>query len=133
MIATTTEIRVRYAETDAMGIAYHGSYITWLEVGRVRMLDEVGLPYRELESTGYRLPVLEVHAQYFQPARFDDLVSIKSIMNQMPTVRMRIDYELHCADRLLCTGYSLHAFVDNAGAPTKPPKHLLEKLREHFS
>lgn len=130
MITTTTSIRVRYEETDMMGIVYHGNYFTWFEVGRVRMLEEIGLCYRKLEETGFRLPVLEANAKYKSPARFDDTVIIKTYVREKPRARFRIEYELFCDDRLLCTGHTVHTFTNLNGQPTRPPKHFLEKISE---
>ena len=78
MLSFSTQIRVRYAETDMMGIAYYSNYFIWFEIARVHMLDEIGLSYKEIERAGYRLPVLEAQARYLQPAQFDDIVTLKA-------------------------------------------------------
>ena len=74
MIKHTTDIRVRYQETDAMGISYHGNYLSWFEVSRVSMLDSIGQPYYELESQGFHLPVIEAYAKYVAPSYFDSII-----------------------------------------------------------
>ena len=132
MIESTTEIRVRYAETDKMGVVYHGNYFTWFEVGRVRLLDEVGLPYRELEASGYRLPVLEATARFHRPASFDDRLTIKTCIREKPLVRMNIDYEVWKDDTLVCTETTRHAFVDKNGAPARPPIEFTQRIRAYF-
>jgi acyl-CoA thioester hydrolase len=133
MIVANSTIRVRYAETDMMGIAYYGNYFTWFEVARIRMLDDLGMPYRELEEQGFRLPVLETKAEYKKPARFDDEVEIKTLIKEMPTVRFTIDYELFVESKLISTGYTRHAFTNMVGQPTRPPDIFITKLKKHFS
>ncbi len=121
MVSHTAEIRVRYAETDQMGVVYHANYLTWFEVARVRMLEAAGLPYPELESAGYRLPVLEVTARYLAPARFDDSIHITATPLSAKGARIEIGYEVRCGEKLLCTGRTLHAFVGHDGVPKRPP------------
>src|SRR5690606_26804974 len=96
MISSTTEIRVRYAETDRMGVAYHGNYMAWFEVARVNMLDELGCPYLQMEADGFRLPVLEVSVRYRRPLTFDDRVTIEAVIGEKPSLRIKIDYTLRC-------------------------------------
>lgn len=134
MLSVTTKIRVRYAETDMMSMVYHSNYFIWFEIARIHLLDELGLPYREMERSGYRLPVLEAHANYLQPARFDDIVTLKALILEKPgKVRLRIDYEVHCEDKLLCTGYSKHAFIDPKGKPTRAPEDLIRLIEQAAS
>jgi acyl-CoA thioester hydrolase len=132
MITSTTAIRVRYAETDMMGLTYHGNYFTWFEVARVNLMDELGVPYRELEKRGYRLPVLEAHAQYLRPTFFDDRLELRLCMRERPTVRLRMDYELFRGADLCLTGHTVHAFVNLHGEPVKPPADVLTLLRKFF-
>ena len=132
MIESRTEIVVRYAETDMMGIVYHGSYLPWFEVGRTTLLKECGLPYRELEKQGYRLPVIEIGAKYFRPALYDDTITIITRLKEKPLMRIRLDYEVKRGEELLVTGFSLHGFISHAGEPVRPPKLFTEKMREFF-
>ena len=133
MIATTSKIKVRYAETDMMGIAYYGNYFTWFEVARIRLLDDLGMRYREMEHLGYRLPVLETHAVYKLPARFDDEVEIKALLKKMPVVRFTIEYELYIENKVIATGYTCHAFINSEGQPMRPPKDFITRVEEYFS
>ena len=103
MIQSRTEIAVRYAETDMMGVVYHGSYLPWFEVGRTTLLREQGLPYRELEAGGFRLPVLEVAVRYLKPARYDDAVTIVTTLRERPLLRIRLEYEVLRGSELLAT------------------------------
>lgn len=121
MIQSRSEIVVRYAETDMMGVVYHGSYLPWFEVGRTTLLKEMGIVYRQLEADGYRLPVLEVAVKYFRPALYDDTITIVTTLREKPLLRIRLDYEVRRGDELLATGNTVHAFIDREGKPVRPP------------
>lgn len=121
MIESRTQVTVRYAETDMMGVVYHGNYLPWFEVGRTTLLKEMGLAYRQLEADGFRLPVLEIGAKYFRPAVYDDTVTIVTRLQEKPLLRIRLEYEVRRGDELLATGFSVHAFIDRAGRPVRPP------------
>jgi acyl-CoA thioester hydrolase len=95
MLTHRSQIEVRYAETDMMGVVYHGSYLPWLEVARTAMLAAEGIPYRELEAAGFFLPVIEVNMRYLKPAKYPDVVTVTAVMREKPSLRIRIDYELH--------------------------------------
>ena len=133
MITSTTQLTVRYAETDMMGVVYHGSYIPWLEVGRTQLLKELGLPYRQLEESGFRLPVLEVALKYLRPARYDDLVTVVTRLTERPLLRIRLEYEVRRGEELLATGYSVHAFIDLQGRPVRPPAAVVALVAAAFA
>ncbi len=132
MIVAATEIRVRYAETDKMGIVYHGIYLTWFEVGRIVLLDEIGLPYRDLEEAGFRLPVLEVGVRYHRPAYFDDRIKVETSITDRPAARIEINYQLFRKEEIICTGFTRHAFVNEEGSAVRPPVKFVEKVDSHF-
>lgn len=133
MISSRASVSVRYAETDMMGVVYHGSYLPWLEIGRTTLLKEHGLPYRELEADGFFLPVLEVGLRYLRPAKYDDTVVVTTVMREKTTLRIRMDYELHRGDELLATAFTVHAFIDRAGKPVRPPAAFAELVRRVFT
>ena len=132
MISSETKIRVRFAETDAMRVAYHGNYFAWFEVSRIEMLDKIGLSYKELDSQGCHLPVLEVHSKYIRPAKFDDVLTIRASITEKPLVKIKIEYEVFCGGQKLCEGHTVHAFVNSNGIPMKPPAFFIDKLRQYF-
>ena len=132
MIKSCAEVSVRYAETDMMGVVYHGSYLPWLEIGRTTLLKEHGLPYRQLETEGFFLPVLEVGLRYLKPARYDDTVAVTTVLREKPSLRIRMEYELHRGDELLATGFTVHAFIDRAGKPVRPPAAFAEVMERLF-
>lgn len=121
LIQSRAKVTVRYAETDMMGVVYHGSYLPWFEIGRTTLLKELGLSYRQLEADGYRLPVLEVSAKYFRPAVYDDELTIVTTMSEKPLLRIRLEYEVRRGEELLATGMTVHAFIDREGKPVRPP------------
>jgi acyl-CoA thioester hydrolase len=121
MIVSRAQVTVRYAETDMMGVVYHGSYLPWFEIGRTTLLKELGLAYRQLEADGFRLPVLEVGAKYFRPALYDDTLTIVTTLHEKPLLRIRLEYEVRRAEELLATGFTVHAFIDREGKPVRPP------------
>jgi acyl-CoA thioester hydrolase len=132
MIESRTQITVRYAETDMMGIVYHGSYLPWFEVGRTTLLKECGVAYRELEAQGFMLPVVEFGAKFRKPALYDDTVTVITRLKERPLLRIRLDYEVRRGDELLVTGFTVHAFINKAGEPVRPPAYFTEKMRALF-
>ncbi len=133
MLQSRTQITVRYAETDMMGVVYHGNYLPWFEVGRTNLLKEFGVPYRELERDGYYLPVIEMQAKYHRPAVYDDTVTIVTTLREKPNLRITLDYEVFRDDTLLVTGKTMHAFIDRAGRPARPPAIFTEKMSKLFA
>lgn len=133
MITSRTQVTVRYAETDMMGIVYHANYLPWFEIGRTSLLKEQGLSYRKLEESGYRLPILEISAKYRRPALYDDTLTIITTLSEKPSLRIKISYEVKRGDELLATGESQNAFVDMQGMPTRPPQIFVSKMNELFA
>jgi acyl-CoA thioester hydrolase len=133
MLQSRAAVTVRYAETDMMGIVYHANYLPWFEIGRTTLLKEHGLPYRQLETDGFRLPVLEITAKFLRPAVYDDTLTILTVMREKPVLRIRLDYEVRRGDELLATGHSLHAFVNLRGEPVRPPAAFTRKMNEAFA
>ena len=135
MKINTTEIQVRYAETDAMGIAYHANYLVWFEVGRTALLAELGYPYAQLEADGIILPVAECHVRYRVPAKYDDRLLIHSSCTELRGVSMVLSYRIEnkATGVLLAEGWTKHAIVDRNMKPVKirdvNPK-LLQMLQE---
>lgn len=133
MIQAQAEVVVRYAETDMMGVVYHGSYLPWFEVGRTHLLKQHGVVYRQLETEGFFLPVLEVNVRYLRPARYDDTITIVTTLREKPVLRIRLDYEVRRGDELLATGQTTHAFIDRNGRPVRPPAVFAQKMDELFA
>ncbi|HVT73410.1 MAG TPA: thioesterase family protein [Lacunisphaera sp.] len=132
MLVSQATVTVRYDETDMMGVVYHGSYLPWFEVGRTTLLRESGLPYRDLEAQGYFLPVIEVGAKYHRPARYDDKLTVITMLKEKPLLRIRLDYEVRRGEELLVTGFTVHGFISKAGMPVRPPAAFTERMRDLF-
>lgn len=127
----TTSYRVRYSDTDKMGVVYHGGYLRLFEIGRTEYLRDRGLPYSELEASGYMLPVLESHCEYLLPAHYDDLIEIVTCIEPLDGARMTIRYELRRAHQTLVRGWTRHTFVRAENfRPTRPPKIFLDIVAE---
>lgn len=132
MLTSRSQIRVRYAETDMMGIAYHANYLPWLEIGRTDLLREHGFPYADLERAGFRLPVLEVNVRYLRPALYDDVITVETTLAEKPSVRVRLEYRILRDDTLLATGRTAHAFLNHQNEPVRPPADFLEAVSRWF-
>ncbi|HEY1303682.1 MAG TPA: thioesterase family protein [Vicinamibacterales bacterium] len=130
-LARRTRVRVRYADIDRMGIAYHANYLVWFEVGRTEWLRESGWTYREMEAGGVSLPVIEAHCEYRQPARYDDEIEICTAATVLSHVRIRFDYEARIAtdSTLAATGHTVHASLGANGRPRRLPPRVLELLQ----
>jgi acyl-CoA thioester hydrolase len=128
VIHSISKIRVRYAETDRMDVVYHSNYLIWFETARILMLDEIGMPYSEIETRGLFLPVLTVSAEYKSPARFDDQLEIHLFMKKKPRARIHFDYEVRRGDELLAIGQSSHGFMDRSGKGQRPPEDLVKLM-----
>jgi acyl-CoA thioester hydrolase len=133
MLVNTAYVRVRYADTDKMGITYYSKYLEWFEVGRTEMLRDIGFPYTQLEKEGIGLPVIEAYCRYHRAAMYDQLLRIVSAVKTLPRVTIRIDYKIYNEEQaLLVDGYTTHPFIGKAGKPVRPPKSLLEALQPYF-
>jgi acyl-CoA thioester hydrolase len=119
-------LRVRYRETDQMGMAWHGEYLAWFEVGRTDWLRARGFTYRDLEAAGLRLPVIAAEVRYLKPARYDDLLEVATILRKATGVRVSFAYEVRREGTAgpLATGLTEHAAVDATGRPRRLPPDL---------
>jgi acyl-CoA thioester hydrolase len=126
-----TTVRVRYAETDQMGVVYYGNYFTWFEIGRVELCRQLGFEYKRMESEDDSfIVVADAHCRYKRPARFDDLLVIRTKVSESQRRTVRFDYEIidQASGELLATGDTLHVICDRLGKP----KSLPEKYRKYF-
>lgn len=133
MYISETKIRVRYAETDRMGYAYYGNFAQYYEVGRVEALRQLGMSYKEMEDNGILLPVLEFKIKYFKPALYDDELLIRTIVSELPQIRIKFATEIYKDQELLNRGEVELVFIDNkTRKPCTAPKEFLEKLQPFF-
>jgi len=131
MPTATTTLRVRYAETDQMGVVYYAHYFVWFEVARAELLRQLGWSYRDMEASGVILPVIEAQCEYRRPARYDDLVEVHAEGRLASAVRMEFLYDVVVAGQpgVAATGRTAHAAVARDGRPCRLP----DRIREVFA
>lgn len=122
--------RVRYAETDQMGVVYHGNYAQYLEMGRVEWLRALGISYKSMEENGTMLPVISLRINYKKPAVYDDLITVRTILKKRPTVKIEFDFEIYNeTGEILATANVILAFIDmKKNRPIRCPEYLLKKI-----
>jgi acyl-CoA thioester hydrolase len=130
MRQSISTVRVRYAETDAMGVVYYANYLVWFEVGRTDWLRDTGHTYAEMEAAGLRLPVIRAHCDYQQPARYDDEIEIRTKARLASPARLAFDYEIvrRGDETILASGHTIHVAVDPSGRPVRLPARVKELL-----
>ena len=115
-------VRVAFADTDAMGVVWHGNYLRWFEMARTELMRPTELPYPALVGRGIHLPVIEALVRYRKPARYDDLLIVRIGRIHAGGVRLHIDYRIECDTALIVDGHTEHAFTDAAGRVVRPPR-----------
>ncbi len=123
-----TSIRVRYCEVDRMGFLHHGHYLAYFEEGRTELMRSLGVTYREVEDAGTLLVVVESGVRHRQPARYDDLLTIRTRLTEVRGVRLRFDYHVMRDDDLLATGHTVLAATDTQGRPRRLPADLRGRM-----
>lgn len=123
---SSSGVRVRYAETDQMGVVYHANYLVWFEIGRTDWLRETGWTYRAMEAEGFQLPVIEAHCEYKVGARYDDELEIRTTASQVSPVRIQFHYQVVRRDAgvTLAAGHTVHATIGPAGRPARLPDRI---------
>jgi len=133
MIITEITYRVLYAHTDKMGIVNNERYLEYFEAGRGDMMRKLGYPYTRMEKNKVALPLIEAYCKFCKPANYDDEILIKSFLKNMPTVRIKIEYELFVADKLIAEGFTVHSFIDLIKMkPVRPPEDFINLLKSRF-
>lgn len=132
MSSNVIQFRARYGETDQMGYVYHGNYAQYFEMGRLEWLRKLGISYKEMEKSGIILPVINLNVNYLKPAKYDDLLTLKTTLIKSPMARIEFNYELYNEkEELLTTASTTLVFVNiKTDKPTRAPKYLLEKLSD---
>lgn len=131
MYKHSTEFRVRYEETDRMGIVYHSNYIIWFDVGRTEFLRSIGYNYSDIEKEGVWLPIIEAGCKYKSPARYDDIVRVETYIEKLTRVKIGFGYKVYRGDELLVEGSTLQAFTNEKLKPigiSRLKPDLYEKL-----
>lgn len=130
MISDKIEFRVRYGETDQMSYAYHGNYAAYFEMGRTEWLRKLGVSYKKMEEDGIMLPVINLNTNYLKPAKYDDILTLKTTLANKPAARIEFKFEItNKQNELLTTASATLVFVNmKTNRPTRIPKYLLDKL-----
>jgi acyl-CoA thioester hydrolase len=134
MYRNKTKLRVRYGETDKMGYVYHGNYAQYFEIGREEAMRNLGSDYAALEKNGILMPVISLWTKFFAPAYYDQVLTVETVINTFPNIRMKFDYNIYNASEVLvASGQTTLVFVDEAKRkPVKPPEWFLDLLRPYF-
>ena len=129
------QLRIRYSETDQMGYVYYGNYAAFLELGRVETLRSLGISYKSLEDQGVMLPVVHFSINYRAPAKYDDLIVVKTTITQMPTAKILFDYGvLNAEGKLLADAHTVLVFMDEVSRrPMKCPEAIITALQPYYS
>ncbi len=131
MISRFTSFRIRYAETDQMGVVYHGNYAQFLEMGRIDWLRSLDISYKNMEENNVILPVISLQCNFKKSAEFDDEITVKTTLKKIPAVKIEFDYEItNQNNELLTTGNTVLAFINKTTKkPMRCPDYILEKLK----
>lgn len=134
MIENKTPLKIRYSETDQMGYAHHGNYAQYFEIGRLELLHDLGISYKKMEEEGIILPVYSINTRFIQPAKFDDSLTLRTMLKVIPSTRITFEYEIYNSEnKKITTGETVLVFVDTAkNRPIKIPQELLSKITSHF-
>jgi acyl-CoA thioester hydrolase len=127
---SSTKTRVRYSETDQMGVVYHGNYAQFFEMGRTEWLRSLGITYKDMEISGIMLPVISIKFNFIKSALYDDILTIHTFLKKEPLVKIEFNYEIkNQLGELICTGNSVLAFINSETMkPTRCPEYLLKGL-----
>jgi len=122
--------RIRYSETDQMGVVYHGNYAQFFEIGRTEWLREIGITYKSMEDSGVILPVISLQCNYKKSAFYDDQLTVITLLKKTPAVKIEFDYEItNQNNELICTGNTVLAFLNKeTKKPIRCPKYIIDKL-----
>lgn len=125
-----TTVRVRYPETDKMGVVHHSHFLVWFELGRTELMREAGCPYAEMEREGVWMPVVEASCRYLSPARYDEVLEVRTALADVSRVTARFEYSVQRVSdgRVLATGATRHAATDARGVPRRMPDRIVALL-----
>lgn len=133
MLTHTMQIRVRYGEVDQMGFLYHANYVTYFDVARTEMIRELGMSNHRVEELGYMIPVLSVNVDYGMPAHYDDVLTIRTSIRELPKVKSTFFFEVFRDETLLATGNVTVAFMhSDTKKACRPPREMMDLVEPYF-
>ena len=132
MKSSVSNVKVRYAETDQMGVVHHGNYPQYLEIARIKWLEEMGISYASMEREGVMLPVFEINIKYHKPAYFDDNLRIEAELSELPNVKIIFDYKIYNEKgEKVTSARTVLVFMDaKTRRPIRCPEYILDKLKD---
>jgi acyl-CoA thioester hydrolase len=133
MVNSKTQVRVRYADTDQMRVVHHAKFLEYFELGRSDLIRKLGMSYAEFEARGMFLPVIEAFAKYRRPALYDELITVESIIKEIPKVSLRVEYQVTREGEpdILAEGHTVHGFLNAAtNKPTRAPAYFIEMIEK---
>ncbi len=136
MFVYETKVKVRYAETDQMGIVHHANYALYYEIARTECFEaSSGITYESMEADGVMLPLLELQCKYLKPAFYNQVLTVKCLVKELPSVRLTVDYEIYNeSDQLINIGKTILVFVDKqTRKPCQPPEIFMDGIKKHFT
>ena len=130
MISDKIQFRVRYGETDQMSYVYHGNYASYFEMGRTEWLRKLGISYKNMEEDGVMLPVISLNTNYIKPAKYDDILTLKTTLIKRPSAKIEFEFEIHNENNeLLTTARATLVFVNmETNKPTRAPKYIMDLI-----
>lgn len=135
MFVYESKVKVRYVETDQMGVVHHSNYAQYYELARTECFEACsGMSYEQMEAEGVMLPILDMYSKFTRPALYNQMLTIKSIVKELPTVRLKVDYEIYNeANELINTGFTTLVFVNKiTRRPCQPPENFMQQVRQYF-
>ena len=135
MFVYESKVKVRYVETDQMGVVHHSNYAQYYELARTECFEACsGMTYETLEKEGVMLPILDMYSKFIKPSLYNQVLTIKSIVKELPTVRLKVDYEIYNeANELINVGYTTLVFVNKqTRRPCQPPENFMQNVRQYF-
>ncbi|NOY78158.1 MAG: acyl-CoA thioesterase [Calditrichaeota bacterium] len=134
MLENRMQFRVRYVETDQMGIAHHSNYFAWFECGRAELMRELGYTYAQMEKEGILMPIVEVHCKYIRPAFYDDLLELRTVVDGLPRARIKLSYVITRVEtgEKIAEGDTTLAFLNEDRKPIRAPKKFFNVIKENF-
>jgi acyl-CoA thioester hydrolase len=135
MYTTETKLQVQYYETDQMGVVHHSNYIRYYETARTDFIKSLGVSYHQLEESGTAMPIINVSCKYIQPAVYDEVLTVKTTLKELPTSRITFYYEVYNqTGKLINEGHTMLAFINQeTQRPSRAPEILMERLRPLFA
>ena len=132
MLLFNHSIRVRYVETDAMQRVHHSNHLIWFEECRIELLNHMGIPYQQLEASGFYIPVIFANIEYLKPASFNQSLNIGIKLNDKPKVRFKFDYTISDEKELIARGKTEHTFINQENKVIRPPEIFKQAVEKYW-